>query len=175
MPDNLDWLGPVQQTISGPTAARSCHPHPGCGDHDSASLVLPPKAWQSENGSGAVVELSLYPSVFPGLPWQYGPEVDVRNAPWSSNQWNPKELPLRMHRSLASFAFPHSANSSNARAIENPSDVGTLSGRVTFKPMYKPLRFVIRFFRHPMPARSSDSLTGDLPCGTVQGFHVPLL
>ena len=90
--------------------------------------------------------------------------------PRPSSQWNPKELPLRMHRSLASFAFPHSANSSNALAIENPSDVGTLSGRVTFKPVYKPFQLVIPFFRHPMPARSSGSLTGDLPCGTVQGF-----
>ena len=98
---------------------------PGCGDHDFVSLVLQPRAWQSGYGKGAVVTLSLYPSVLPGLPWQYESEVDVRDSPWPSSLWNSRELSLRPHRPRASFAFPHTADSSNALTIKDPSDVGS--------------------------------------------------
>lgn len=64
-------------------------------------------------------------SAFPGLPWQYEPEVDVRDSPWLSSQRNSRELSLRMHRPGASFAFPHAVDSSNDLAIKDPSDVGS--------------------------------------------------
>jgi hypothetical protein len=90
------------------------------------SLVLPPRAWQSDCGRRAVARLLPYPSVLPGLPWQYESEVDVRDSPWLSSLWNSRELSLRVHRPRASFAFPHTVDSSNALTIKDPSDVGSL-------------------------------------------------
>jgi hypothetical protein len=69
--------------------------------------------------------LSPCPSVLPELPWQYGSEVGVRDSLWPSSLWNSRELSLRMHRPRASFAFPHTVDSSNALAIKDPSDVGS--------------------------------------------------
>ena len=63
-----------------------------------------------------------------GLPWQYESEVGVRDSPWLSSLWNSRELSLRMHRPRASFAFPHTVDSSNALAIKDPSDVGSPFG-----------------------------------------------
>ncbi len=45
-----------------------------------------------------------------------------------------------------------------------------LSGRVTFKPVCRPLQPVIRFFRHPTPARSSAPLAGGLTLRNRTGF-----
>jgi hypothetical protein len=42
-------------------------------------------------------------------------------------------LSLRMHRPEASFAFPHSTDSSNALAIKDPSDVGSPFGAGNIK------------------------------------------
>ena len=128
MPDNLGWSGLTQLTISGSVTARLCRPHLGCFGHDFVSLVLPPRAWQSDYGRGVVTTLSPCPSALPGLPWQYGSEVGVRNSLWPSNQWNSRELSLRMHRPRASFAFPHTADSSNVLAIKDQSDVGSPFG-----------------------------------------------
>ena len=60
---------------------------------------------------------------------------------WRTHQWKPP-----------SFAFPPEVGSTEVHATRHPSDVGSLSCRVTFKPVSAPLQHGIRFFRHPKPA-----------------------
>jgi hypothetical protein len=62
-----------------------------------------------------------------------------------------------------SFAFPHDDGSPNSLAKKDPLDVGTLSCRVTFKPISRPLQPSLRFFQHPTPALSWASLTSRFP------------
>ena len=62
-----------------------------------------------------------------------------------------------------SFAFPPANDSSTSLAMKDPSDVGSLSGRVTFKPVSAPLQHGIRFFQHPKPAPPWAHLTARCP------------
>jgi len=56
--------------------------------------------------------------------------------------------------------------------MKDPSDVGSLSCRVTFKPVSATLHRGIRFFRHPKPAPPWANLTVRCPgdAGSGTGF-----
>ena len=62
-----------------------------------------------------------------------------------------------------SFAFPPANDSSTSLAMKDPSDVGPLSSRVTFKPVSAPLQYGVRFFQHPKPAPPWAHLTARCP------------
>lgn len=73
------------------------------------------------------------------------------------------------------FASPHINGSPSFLATYHQSDVGPLSCRVTFKPVSTPLQRGIRFFRYPIPAPPTASLTVRLPRGREYGvttFHL---
>ena len=66
------------------------------------------------------------------------------------------------HSPLSSFAFPLVVGSPNSLAKIDLSDVGSLSCRVTFKPVSPSLQGGIRFFRLLKPAPPLGS-----PCGSL--------
>ena len=84
--------------------------------------------------------------------------------------------PLRTHQSIVelslSFAFPHTDGSTHSLAMKDPSDVGSLSCRVTLKPVSATLYRGLRFFRHPKPAPPWANLTVRCPgdAGSGTGF-----
>src|SRR5436305_14875577 len=71
-------------------------------------------------------------------------------------------------------SLPFQDGSTRSLATKDLSDVGSLSCRVTFKPVSARLQDGFRFFRHPKPA--SALLTGRLPLREkIRGYLVPLL
>jgi hypothetical protein len=115
-------------------------------------------------------------SATPELPSQYASAAVERTVRRFANQWHPNIGPLRTHQSGAtpplSFAFPHDGGSAISLATKDPSDVGSLSCRVTFKPVSATLHRGIRFFRHPKPAPPWANLTVRCPgdAGSGTGF-----
>src|SRR5829696_174583 len=77
----------------------------------------------------------------------------------------------------ASFcSLPFRIGSASSLAMKDQSDVGSLSCRVTFKPVSAPLQDGLRFFRPPKPAPPTDPLADHLPSrAKLRGYHVPLL
>src|SRR5262245_55133829 len=59
--------------------------------------------------------------------------------------------------------LPLRDDSAGSLAVKDPSDVGSLSCRVTLKPVSASLRDGIRFFRHPKPAPPSARLAARFP------------
>jgi len=79
---------------------------------------------------------------FAGLPIE---RVPAKRRGGCTKPWKKKSPRL-------SFAFPPANDSPTSLATKNPSDVGPLSSRVTFKPVSVPLQYGVRFFQHPKPA-----------------------
>src|ERR1044071_6585896 len=72
--------------------------------------------------------------------------------------------------------LPFRIGSTRSLARKDQSDVGSLSCRVTLKPVSAPLQGGIRFFRPPKPAPPTDPLAVRLPSrAEIRGYHVPLL
>ena len=111
------------------------------------------------------------------LPSQYASAAVARTVPRFANQWHPNSGPLRTHQSGAtlplSFAYPHDGGSTHSLAMKDPSDVGSLSCRVTFKPVSATLHRGIRFFRHPKPAPPWANLTARRPGNAGSGTGFP--
>ena len=63
----------------------------------------------------------------------------------------------------AHLLSPHTNSSPNFLATHHLSDVGSLSCRVTFKPVSEPLQPGVRFFQHPKLAPPSARLAACLP------------
>ncbi len=82
----------------------------------------------------------------------------------------------RAHRStvspLSPFAFPLAGSSSCSLATKHPSDVGSLSCRVTSKPVSASLQGGLRFFRHLNPAPPWAHLTARFPSQAREGYGV---
>ena len=110
-------------------------------------------------------------------PSQYASAAVVPACPCAANQWHPRSKPLRRHQSTAwpslSLAFPHADSSTHSLAMKDPSDVGSLSCRVTFKPVSATLHRGIRFFRDPKPALPWANLAVRCPGNAGSGTGFP--
>src|SRR5215213_557696 len=84
--------------------------------------------------------------------------------------------PASVWASASFCSLPFRIGSARSLAKKDQSDVGSLSCRVTLKPVSAPLQDGVRFFRPPNPAPPTDPLAVHLPLrAEIRGFHVPLL